>query len=104
MNDFKFVYVTGLNLNLGGISHTWIMKIKTKLKSKGAFLLSSVVFFFSNVLLKSKGVVEPCQTSKIKGLTTPLKVTVNCNPTGSQSPCSGFQLEGKVFRGAVMRN
>lgn len=46
MNDFKFVYVTGLNLNLGGISHTWIMKIKTKLKSKGAFLLSSVVFFF----------------------------------------------------------
>ena len=45
MNDFKFVYVTGLNLNLGGISHTWIMKIKTKLKSKGAFLLSSVFFF-----------------------------------------------------------
>ena len=44
MNDFKFVYVTGLNLNLGGIFHTWIMKIKTKLKSKGAFLLSS--FFF----------------------------------------------------------
>lgn len=46
MNDFKFVYVTGLNLNLGGISHTWIMKIKTKLKSKGAFLLSSVFCFF----------------------------------------------------------
>ena len=48
--------------------------------------------------------MEPCQTSKIKGLNTPLKVTVNCNPTGSQSPCPGFQLEGKVFRGAVMRN
>ena len=46
MNGFKFVYVTGLNLNLGGISHTWIMKIKTKLKSKGAFLLSSVFCFF----------------------------------------------------------
>ena len=102
MNDFKFVYVTGLNLNLGGISHTWIMKIKTKLKSKGAFLRSSV--FFSNVLLKRKGVVELCQTSKIKGLNTPLKITVNCNPTGSQSPCPGFQLVGKVFRGAVMRN
>ena len=42
MHDFKFVHVTGLNLNLGGISHTWIMKIKTKLKSKGAFLLSSI--------------------------------------------------------------
>ena len=53
MYDFKFVHVTGLNLNLGGISHTWIMKIKTKLKSKGAFLLSSV--FFLNVLRKTKG-------------------------------------------------
>ena len=53
MYDFKFVHVTGLNLNLGGISHTWIMKIKTKLKSKGAFLLSSG--FFLNVLRKTKG-------------------------------------------------
>ena len=60
MHDFKFVHVTGLNLNLGGISHTWIMKIKTKLKSKGACL-------FEMFWGRPKAYMKPCQTSKMEG-------------------------------------